>query len=583
MRKIINPSYIILSLIKMLVSSAYPFVNIIIPKLIIDELLGGRSIYTLALYVALIVGLNLVYKVFTSFMEAKLQKQASAISLRHDYMISEITMALPYEHLERDAMIQLVKRAKEGKERSGGVTALINCVFSMMSNIITTIGLVALIASLDLSLILIAAVTILVNTWVQSKLKKHDMEFFNVLMQHNTKFMYLSGVILNRRYAKDIRLYEANRTFTSKMDAFAMDVDAWFKKTGRKKVKHSMLSSGVDCVSQAVIYGYLAVQFLGGFITIGLFTMYINAVTAFTNVIVEIMKTVLDIYEKYKWLKPSFEFMQYKNDRGTIHGQSIQSGGVKPNIVKPVIEFRNVSYKYENSDVYALKNVSMTIPYGQRLSVVGMNGAGKTTLIKLLLRLYTPTGGAIYIGGININEYPIEEYYKLFSVVFQDFKLLAATVRENITCAQWSGGGDKELAECLAKSGLDGRVSKMPLGDETQLYKLFDPSGVDLSGGEEQRLAISRALYKNAPVVILDEPTSALDPKTEYEIYTSMDKLVENRTSIYISHRMTSCIFCDMVAVFHEGELIQYGNHKELIGQYNMYAQMFNTQAQYYA
>lgn len=575
--RIITPSYLILSLIKMLVSSAYPFVNIVIPKLIIDELLGGRSIDKLAMYVALIVCINLVYKVFISFVEAKLQKQTSAIDMRCNYLISEITMKLPYEQLEQDAMIQLVKSIKEGKERSGGITALISCFFLITSGVITALGLIALIASLDLWLILISIATIAVNTLVQSKIKKQDIEFFGILMKHNTKFMYLSSVILNRRYAKDIRLYEANRTFTTKMDEFVIDVDCSFKKIGRKKSKFSMLSYGADCVSQAVIYGYLAVAFLGGAITIGLLTMYVNAVTAFTNTIVDVMKTTLDMYEKHKWLKPSFDFMDYHK-----HGNSTQVRYIPDSSAKPAIEFRNVSYRYENSNVYALKSVSITIPYGQKLSVVGMNGAGKTTLIKLLLRLYTPTEGAIFIGGTNINEYPIDEYYKLFSVVFQDFKLLAASIKDNIVGTQTSADMISKLTECLSKSGLDERVAKMPLGYETQLYKLFDQSGVDLSGGEEQRLAISRALYKNSPIVILDEPTSALDPKTEFEIYTSMDKLVESKTSIYISHRMTSCIFCDKVAVFHEGELIQHGSHKELIVQDNKYAHMFKTQAQYY-
>ncbi len=569
--------YLVLSLVKMLISSAYPFANIIIPKLIIEELLGGGGIDKLALYVALIVVVNLLYKIFISCIEAILQKQTSAINIRHDYLISKITMKLPYEQLEKDAMIQLVKRIKEGKDRSGGITTLINCFFVIISKIITTLGLIVLIASLDKWLILLSVSTVIINTWVQSKLKKHDIQFFNVLMKHNTKFMYLSSVILNRRYAKDIRLYEANKTFTSKMDEFAMDVDAWFKKTGRQKTKYSMLSHGADCVSQALIYGYLAVAFLGGSITIGLFTMYINAVTVFTNTIVEVMKTAVDAYEKYKWLKPSFDFIAFeKHDHGT-QGQCIPN-----NCIAPVIEFRNLSYRYENSNIYAIKNVSLTIPYGQKLSVVGINGAGKTTLIKLLLGLYTPTEGAVYIDGININEYSVYECYKLFSVVFQDFKLLATTIRDNITATQTNEYMIPKLTECLSKSGLDERIAKMPLKDETQLYKIFDQQGADLSGGEEQRLAIARALYKDSPIVILDEPTSALDPKTEFEIYTRMGNLVENKTSIYISHRMTSCIFCDKVAVFHDGELIQYGSHKELIKQNNKYAQMFNMQAQYY-
>ena len=574
---VINIAYIVLRLVKMLVSSAYPFANIIIPRLIVDELLSGRDINRLTILVASIVGINLTYKVFTSALDAFIQKQASKVDLQYEYFISDISMGLPYELLEKDVVIQLIKQAREGKNRSGGLTSLIDSFFLLATNIITILGLIVLIASLDFWLILLAAITIIINTWVQSNLKKFHIEFFNVLMKHNTKFMYLSGVILNRRYAKDIRLYEANRTFTTKMDEFAMDVDAWFKKTGRKQTKHSMLSHLVDSISQAVIYGYLAFQFLGGLITIGLFTMYATAVTVFTNTIVDAMKNVLDIREKHKWLKPSFDFMEYQSAVNT----SVESNEFQmPE--SPSIEFRSVSFRYENSETYALKGISMFIPYGQKLSIVGMNGAGKTTLIKLLMRLYTPTEGEILINGKNANDYPVDEYYKLFSAVFQDFKLLAGSVKENVVCIESGVTQENKLKSSLIKSGVYERVEKMPLKYDTQIYKLFDHEGIDLSGGEEQRLAISRALYKNAPVVIMDEPTSVLDPKTEYEIYTGLDRLAENKTSIYISHRMTSCMFCDVVAVFDEGRLVQCGNHKELIKQNGIYAQMFNTQAQYY-
>ena len=574
---VINITYVILRLVKMPAASAYPFANIIIPRLIIDELPAGRDINRLTILATSIVGINLVYKAFTSVIDALIQKQASIIDLQYEYFISDISMGLPYELLEKDAVIQLIKQAREGKNRSGGLTSLIDSFFLIVTNIVTTLGLVVLIASLDFWLILLAAITIIINTWVQSNLKKFHIEFFNVLMKHNTKFMYLSSVILNRRYAKDIRLYEANRTFTTKMDEFAMDLDAWFKKTGRKQIKHSMLSHLTDSVSQAVIYGYLAFQFLGGLITIGLFTMYATAVTAFTNTIVDAMKNVPDIQEKHKWLKPSFDFMEYRSainkNPGSNETQMPES---------PSIEFRNVSYRYENSKIYALKNVTMLIPYGQKLSVIGMNGAGKTTLIKLLMRLYAPTEGEILINGKNMNDYPIDEYYKFFSAVFQDFKLFAGSVKENVVCMESANMRDDKLKTSLIKTGVYERIEKMPHKHDTQIYKLFDMGGVDLSGGEEQRLALSRALYKNAPIVILDEPTSALDPKTEYEIYTSMDNLVKNKTSIYISHRMTSCMFCDVVAVFDEGELVQYGNHKELIKQNDIYAGLFNTQAQYY-
>ncbi len=574
--KVISTSYLVFCIVKTIVSAVYPLVNIIIPTMLIEELTTTKNIERLTYLVILIVVINFVYKVFISIIEAWLEKQRQAMSIAHDFFIAEISMGLPYELLETDKMIKTIKEVKEGQNRSGGVGLLIELFFQIVAKGITVIGLVTLIASLNVWLIGLCVVTIVINTWVQTKLKNQDIEFFKVLMKHNQKFMYLSSVILNRRYAKDIRLYDANKTFTSKMDAFTVDVDTWFKKIGSKKTNYSIFSHLTDSLSQIIIYGFLAFQFIGGVITIALFTMYINAINVFTNTIVDIIKLVLDIYEKYKWLKPAFEFMMYKKVVvDDLDGKEIVGSNT------PMIEFRNVSFCYENSNKYAIKNVSLTIPYGQKLSVVGLNGAGKTTLVKLLLRLYKPTDGKILFDGVDINEYSLIEYYKLFSVVFQDFKLVATTIKENIISGI-NKENEQKLIESMEKSGIIERVKRMKYEENTQLYKLLDSEGIDLSGGEEQRLAISRALFKNAKVVVLDEPTSALDPKTEYEIYTSMDKLIENKTSIYISHRMSSCIFCDKVAVFDNGELVQYGSHKKLIIEDGIYANMFNTQAQYY-
>ncbi len=574
--KVISTSYLSLCVLKTIVSAVYPFVNIIIPTMLIEELVTSRNVERLTYLVILIVGINFTYRVVISIIDARLEKQKQVIGIAHDFLISEISMGLPYELLETDKMIQTIKEVKEGQNRSGGVALLIDLFFQAISKVVTILSVVVLIASLNFWLIVLCVVTIIINTWVQAKLKNQDIEFFKVLMKHNQKFMYLSSVILNRKYAKDIRLYDANKTFTSKMDEFTEDVDTWFKNTGSKKTKYSILSHLTDSLSQIIIYGFLAFQFILGSSTIALFTMYISAINVFTNTIVDIMKLVLDIYEKYKWLKPTFDFMEYKqvvvND---LEGKEIVGSDT------PMIEFRNVSFCYENSSKYAIKNLSLTIPYGEKLSVVGLNGAGKTTLVKLLLRLYKPTEGQIFFDGVDINDYSLLEYYKLFSVVFQDFKLVATTIKENIMSGL-KEENERKLIESMEKSGVLDRVKRMKYQENTELYKLLDSEGIDLSGGEEQRIAISRALYKNAKVVVLDEPTSALDPKTEYEIYTSMDKLIENKTSIYISHRMTSCIFCDKVAVFDNGELVQYGAHKKLIEEEGIYANMFKTQAKYY-
>ena len=246
-----------------------------------------------------------------------------------------------------------------------------------------------------------------------------------------------------------------------------------------------------------------------------------------------------------------------------------------------VIEFCNVSFKYPRSENYVLKNINLTIRSGEHLSIVGLNGAGKTTFIKLLCRLYDVTEGEIKIDGINIKEYSDEEYRKLFAVVFQDFKLFAFSLKENITLGE--AEDEAKIEEVLKLSGLYEDAMKLEHGLDTTLYKSFDEQGTELSGGQQQKVAISRALYRNAPIVILDEPTAALDPVAEYEIYKKFDTLVGGKTAIYISHRLSSCKFCDHIAVFAEDTIKEYGTHETLVNKENgIYAEMFAAQAQYY-
>ena len=241
-------------------------------------------------------------------------------------------------------------------------------------------------------------------------------------------------------------------------------------------------------------------------------------------------------------------------------------------------------FKYPRSEEYVLEDINLTIKPGEHLSIVGLNGAGKTTFIKLLCRLYDVTSGRILIDGTDIKKYSQEEYRKLFAVVFQDFQLFAFSLKDNILM----GDADREaeetaMEEALKLSGLYDDAMALSQGVDTLLFKSFDEHGTELSGGQKQKAAISRALYRNAPIVILDEPTAALDPMAEYDIYKKFDTLVENKSAIYISHRLSSCKFCDKIAVFADKTIKEYGTHDELIKVSDgIYSEMFNTQAQYY-
>jgi ATP-binding cassette subfamily B protein len=245
------------------------------------------------------------------------------------------------------------------------------------------------------------------------------------------------------------------------------------------------------------------------------------------------------------------------------------------------IEFNNVSFKYPGTENFALKNLNLKFNIGHRMAVVGMNGSGKTTMIKLLCRLYDPAEGEITLNGIDIKKYEYEEYINIFSVVFQDFKLFSFPLGQNTASSVMYDRGKAE--KCLDKAGFGVRLTEMPNGLDTPLYKDFEEDGVEISGGEAQKIALARALYKDAPFIILDEPTAALDPIAEFEIYSRFNEIVGEKTAVYISHRLSSCRFCDDIAVFHEGNLIQRGGHETLLAdKKGKYYELWNAQAQYY-
>ena len=245
-------------------------------------------------------------------------------------------------------------------------------------------------------------------------------------------------------------------------------------------------------------------------------------------------------------------------------------------------KFENVSFRYPKADVYALKNMNITLEAGKRLAVVGLNGAGKSTFIKLLLRLYEPTEGRILLNGTDIRSYSRADYYRIFSAVFQDVNLFAYPLSENISMSTPEETDRKKAEICIRNAGMGEKLDSLSKGIDTEILKVIYEDGIDLSGGEKQKLALARALYKDAPVVVLDEPTAALDALAEAELYENFDKLIGKKTAVYISHRLSSTGFCDAVAMFKDGEMIEYGTHESLLKAGGAYSEMFRMQARYY-
>lgn len=386
---------------------------------------------------------------------------------------------------------------------------------------------------------------------------------------------YLTDTTCNFEAAKDIRMFGLSDWLTEK-----------FRKQKKIRYEAQRLNEKIWCrsavfqnisfaVSQGTVYGWLIYKAAKGDMTIGSFSLYVASAQTFYAGIIQIMENIANLFQRSREVDDWRSFL-------TFDGGDPDEGKDVPCLDKYEFTFKNVSFKYPKAEKYALKNLSLTLKAGERLAVVGLNGAGKSTFIKLLLRLYEPTEGEILLNGVNIKEYSKNSYYRVFAPVFQDVNLFAFPLAENVSMKS-PENTDRKLSEnCLADAGLADKLISLPKGIDTEMLKIIYDDGTDLSGGEKQKLALARALYKNAPVVVLDEPTAALDALAESKLYSDFDKLIGGKTAVYISHRLSSTQFCSRVAMFRDGEMAELGTHRELMERDGEYAKMFRLQAQYY-
>ena len=395
------------------------------------------------------------------------------------------------------------------------------------------------------------------------------------------RFFNFYGNLLytEEKRALDVRMY--------RQDLYGQEVDAannsWTGDGVFVKLNRGILGiiNGItEMLSQmmmGLVYLYVCLKAWYGAFGVGSVTQYVGALSSLAGGFSELMSIGAEIRGNTAFLKQVLDYLDIPNEmyQGSLTVEKRSDRQYE-------VEFRDVSFRYPGSQEYALSHVNMKFKVGEKLAVVGQNGSGKTTFIKLLCMLYDPTKGEILLNGIDIRKYDYQEYMSVFSVVFQDFQLLDAPLGENIGASLHY---DKARGlECLEKAGLEEWFrTKAVKGLETRLYQHEDANeGIQISGGEEQKLAIARSLYRDAPFLVLDEPTAALDPMSEYEVYTRLNDIVEDKTAIYISHRLSSCRFCDEIAVFHQGQVIEKGSHDELLARGGKYSELWNAQAQYY-
>lgn len=568
--------YFVLSVLHMLIAAAVPFVDLYFLPLMIDGLTAAEpDVPRILTYAGLMVFLDMLLNTVGAVMAVELEKYDDKFLNYFAAMISARCMEMDFALTEDKEALDQINKARDGMDWSGGVHRIATTFFTILTNIIKLCGVITLLTLSAPWLLLIIGVLMIFGTLVNKKGNELEVERFTKLASVNRVFGYVIFELEDFRFGKDVRLYGSAGMMLEKASQQIKRITANFEENLNKTMPLQIINCVISAVRDFGTYLYLGAIAILGYITIGVFSQLVTAAGTLQDSVANMVGGIQNIVKFTNYGYEVVKFMEYPPYMEKGIKKVERTDG------EHTIEFRDVSFSYPNTENRILNHVSIKLRSGDKLSVVGLNGAGKTTFIKLLCRLYDVDEGEILIDGVNIKEYDYEEYMKLFSVVFQDFRLLAFSAEDNILL----GGEDdgETVDQILKKVGLAERIESLPRGKKTMMFRQFDKNGVEPSGGEQQKLALARALYKNAPIVILDEPTAALDPVAEYEIYRQFNDLVKGKTAIYISHRLSSCKFCDKIAVFSGGTIAEYGTHDELVHKENgIYAEMFHAQAQYY-
>ena len=446
-----------------------------------------------------------------------------------------------------------------------GLTSMIE--LAVLASLLSTLdGIVAA------ALVVYAVGVYFLNRKVAAISKKKEDE--KVLARR--KADYAQELMFSGEFAKDSRAYGANSMVRNKFRQAADEVVEIEKRGQKTLFGWEALQEAISAGQNLFLYLFMIVKYAAGAISIGSFTMYVSAANSLYRSVSRLLQMYASAMDFPMYFRDYQDYMELSEEMRQTARQGLH---IEPDHC-PTIEFCNVSFRYPSRSEYALRNVNLTIPPCGSVAVVGENGAGKSTFVKLLLRLYDVTEGEILVDGHDIREYPYDEYMRLFSTVFQDFIIFIYSVKENIGFDR----AEKEYLEAaMKKAGVYQCIERLPKKEKTILGKRYDSEGVDLSGGEKQKVAIARAFYKDASVAVLDEPTAALDPLAEYEVYHNFQKFAADKTAIYISHRMSSSRFCDQILVFSEGQVAESGTHAELMEKKGIYYNMYEKQSSYYS
>ncbi len=568
--------YLIYILCETICFALVPYPAMYLSRYALDSIENRISFTEFSVVCILLVFIQLILYLLKSFFNSIRPQRRILVTGKLYNGFHMKCMELDYELLSEKEMQDLQKFS--GDFVKYRLDNIIWNFISLFSCIIAIIYSCVLIADVNFILVLIVVLGLVAESLFSAKFIPERFNIDKEISQNSRYINYYNDIATNEAYAKDIRIFDMSAKIFERLSTYTKKNLVLENKKEKQNYVRSIATLSLSNTIDLIIYAVLGFLVLKGNITVGDLSFAVGNLLLFRSYISEVSNILVDYSEDSMHLEYYNQFMTLKSQFRRTGNKSISTISEE----NFTIEFKNVSFKYPGQDDYVLKDFNLTVSSREKISVVGENGAGKTTFIKLLMRLYEPTEGSILINGMDIREFDYDEYLSLFAPVFQDYKLFAFTVRENITSFS-NSQNDALMISASEKSGIAERINELPYKYNTYLTKQFDENGVEFSGGEQQKIAIARTYYKNnALITILDEPTSALDPKAENRIYKQFNDLIGKNTAFFISHRLASTKFCDKIVVIKDKKVHEFGTFEELMANKSYYSALYEMQASYY-
>lgn len=571
-----NKRYIIYAVAYQIFYALVPLASVVLPKYIIDELTGGKQVKVIAFYVSLLLLINLVGGMCRSFLSWKMFTEKNNVFTKFQEMMAEKLAAADLSQLEDPKFLEIKEKAHKFLYANGqGFGRVLDNTLNIFGKIFMFAGIITIISTLNVAIVLLFVGLVLLNAAFESHVQKVIVQWNIEQAPVERKTFYLLDVIEDAGYGKELRINNLKHWFAGKVRTHLKESAVFYDKQMRATSHAQYFSTALNFLREGVSYGYLAYRVIARHLSIGNFSMYLSAIVQFSSAMNDVMKSIVYIKE-FGGYYDALE--QYLNIPAHMsEGKNLPA----PEKIE-TIEFRHVGFTYPGQSEPALSDINLSCTMGEKIAIVGENGAGKSTLIKLLSRMYDPTEGAILVNGTDIRDFSCDSYHARIAAVFQDYKMFSFTLKDNIAFANEKGYSDEKVEQILAMSGFGAKEQQLEKGIYANVNRNFEEDGFIPSGGEGQKIAIARALYKDAPVVMLDEPTAALDPRSEYEIYQKFAAMTQDKLAFFITHRLASVHFCTRVLVFKNGRLIGDGTHASLLKTNAEYADLYHMQSQFY-